>query len=535
MIELNVGGSHYTTLLSTLTKDADSNLAAMFTGKLPVYKDKDGRYFLDGDGKLFQYILDYLRTGTFPYEVIPNTGGFGFGGHSNFPHGIDKISIALYKEAVLFGLKALEGHLEQYKGMYIEKQLESFRKSKTGYEECMSKVLQAIPVTSMLGNSYTIVVLKQMTDGQPARHCEHSCAYNYPTENFLRPPQVSSKDLAIVEVPCTIDHTVLNCLYLDLTRIGFNVNCGVSECNFHCEEAPRNVFGSFSFGSRVQRQCCREPVFYIQINWSLAPFAPVFNNKGFSFGGGQAVSTPFTGFGTPAQTGCFGNPQNNKGGGSIFGSQQNNTGQSGLFGSQQNSQNTSGFGQSGFGQSAVGQEGSLFGSQQSSSGQTSFFGSQPQSQTCFGFGQSRVGAGFGTFGSQQNSSGPSGFGSVFGGGAKTGSDQSSFSFGGQTQNNQSSGFTFGQKSQSQQSQVEETRRGFSFGSGVFGNPSKQGFSQEASAQSGESTSTGTARGFSFGTPHMFGQPPSTVENEDSASQQSFTFKGFTAVKDEQDL
>ena len=66
IIELNVGGVFYTTALSTLTRDGDSLLAQMFTGRSrePVLRDSKGKYFIDRDGVLFRYTLDYLRDGT---------------------------------------------------------------------------------------------------------------------------------------------------------------------------------------------------------------------------------------------------------------------------------------------------------------------------------------------------------------------------------------------------------------------------------------------------------------------------------------
>ncbi|XP_043461379.1 BTB/POZ domain-containing protein KCTD16 [Leptopilina heterotoma] len=61
IVELNVGGVFYTTTLSTLTSEIDSNLAAIFTEKLKLKKDAKGKYFLDRDGVLFRYVLDFLR------------------------------------------------------------------------------------------------------------------------------------------------------------------------------------------------------------------------------------------------------------------------------------------------------------------------------------------------------------------------------------------------------------------------------------------------------------------------------------------
>lgn len=62
VVELNVGGVFYTTALSTLTREPDSLLGHLFSGKVPPPpRDAKGKYFLDRDGVLFRYILDFLR------------------------------------------------------------------------------------------------------------------------------------------------------------------------------------------------------------------------------------------------------------------------------------------------------------------------------------------------------------------------------------------------------------------------------------------------------------------------------------------
>lgn len=84
IIELNVGGVIYATLLSTVTRDPNCLLGRLFAplvhsttagvggggagsgeGKEDVAKgvtkDAKGRYFVDRDGVLFRYVLDYLR------------------------------------------------------------------------------------------------------------------------------------------------------------------------------------------------------------------------------------------------------------------------------------------------------------------------------------------------------------------------------------------------------------------------------------------------------------------------------------------
>ena len=64
VIPLNVGGCHFVTTLSTLIKDKDSMLAAMFSGRHELDTDSEGRYFIDRDGTYFKEILNYLRDST---------------------------------------------------------------------------------------------------------------------------------------------------------------------------------------------------------------------------------------------------------------------------------------------------------------------------------------------------------------------------------------------------------------------------------------------------------------------------------------
>ncbi|XP_059819910.1 BTB/POZ domain-containing protein KCTD21-like [Hypanus sabinus] len=69
-VTLNVGGSLYTTSLTTLTRYPDSMLGLMFGGTLPIKKDLQGNCFIDRDGNMFRYILNFLRTSQLdlPYD-----------------------------------------------------------------------------------------------------------------------------------------------------------------------------------------------------------------------------------------------------------------------------------------------------------------------------------------------------------------------------------------------------------------------------------------------------------------------------------
>ena len=62
-VKLNVGGQHFTTSVQTLTKDPNSMLAAMFSGRFNMKPSEDGSFFIDRDGTHFRFILNFLRTG----------------------------------------------------------------------------------------------------------------------------------------------------------------------------------------------------------------------------------------------------------------------------------------------------------------------------------------------------------------------------------------------------------------------------------------------------------------------------------------
>ncbi|XP_078350446.1 uncharacterized protein LOC144635232 [Oculina patagonica] len=62
-INLDVGGHLFKTSVQTLTKDPNSMLAAMFSGRFEMKPSEDGSFFIDRDGTHFRFILNYLRTG----------------------------------------------------------------------------------------------------------------------------------------------------------------------------------------------------------------------------------------------------------------------------------------------------------------------------------------------------------------------------------------------------------------------------------------------------------------------------------------
>lgn len=65
VLELNVGGQVYYTRRVTLAESASPLLARLFsstcTSSNDLARDQRGRYFIDRDGFLFRYVLDFLR------------------------------------------------------------------------------------------------------------------------------------------------------------------------------------------------------------------------------------------------------------------------------------------------------------------------------------------------------------------------------------------------------------------------------------------------------------------------------------------
>eukprot|EP01125_Pyxidicula_operculata_P020175 TRINITY_DN7406_c0_g1_i1.p1 TRINITY_DN7406_c0_g1~~TRINITY_DN7406_c0_g1_i1.p1 ORF type:complete len:177 (-),score=18.54 TRINITY_DN7406_c0_g1_i1:129-659(-) len=72
-VVLNVGGVRYETYKSTLMKYPDSMLARMFAHQNLAKQNDKSEYFIDRNGRAFEAILDFYRTGELivPYDVSP--------------------------------------------------------------------------------------------------------------------------------------------------------------------------------------------------------------------------------------------------------------------------------------------------------------------------------------------------------------------------------------------------------------------------------------------------------------------------------
>ena len=74
IVKLDVGGCIFKSNVSTLQKDPESLLAQMFSGQIELTQQQDGSYFIDRDCSNFRHILNYLRNGDLPSDVIKKVG-----------------------------------------------------------------------------------------------------------------------------------------------------------------------------------------------------------------------------------------------------------------------------------------------------------------------------------------------------------------------------------------------------------------------------------------------------------------------------
>ncbi|KAM8875395.1 BTB/POZ domain-containing protein KCTD1-like isoform 2-T2 [Spinachia spinachia] len=97
-VHIDVGGHMYTSSLATLTKYPESRIGRLFEGTEPIVLDSlKQHYFIDRDGAMFRYILNFLRTSKL---LIPDD--------------FKEYSL-LYEEASFFQLNPLQAELERWK------------------------------------------------------------------------------------------------------------------------------------------------------------------------------------------------------------------------------------------------------------------------------------------------------------------------------------------------------------------------------------------------------------------------------------
>lgn len=153
VIAINVGGYYFETKLSTLTKDKDSMLAAMFSGRHELDTDSEGRYFIDRDGTYFKEILNYLRDST----QLPNA---------------DR-ALEVYKEAQFYQIQGLIDTLDRFSNVFAHK-LEEAKKSKLGsdFEKWQQQIITCAQNKSLQNlTSTSKVSLLSQEDHEKVMEC----------------------------------------------------------------------------------------------------------------------------------------------------------------------------------------------------------------------------------------------------------------------------------------------------------------------------------------------------------------------------
>ncbi|XP_076090311.1 uncharacterized protein LOC143062530 [Mytilus galloprovincialis] len=137
VIGLNIGGYKFTTRLSTLIRYSDSMLGAMFSGRHNLDKDNKDNYFIDRNGKYFQYVLEFLRDENFfpPIDVRKN----------------------VLIEAEYFGIKPLVDKLKRLPPLFPDEVIvDNLRNKMKDYRDIKEKIsqLSTVHVVDQSGISF---------------------------------------------------------------------------------------------------------------------------------------------------------------------------------------------------------------------------------------------------------------------------------------------------------------------------------------------------------------------------------------------
>nr|XP_054971009.1 BTB/POZ domain-containing protein KCTD7 isoform X3 [Pan paniscus] len=121
VVPLNIGGTHFTTRLSTLRCYEDTMLAAMFSGRHYIPTDSEGRYFIDRDGTHFGDVLNFLRSGDLPPR--------------------ERVR-AVYKEAQYYAIGPLLEQLENMQPLKGEKVRQAFLGLMPYYKDHLERIVE---------------------------------------------------------------------------------------------------------------------------------------------------------------------------------------------------------------------------------------------------------------------------------------------------------------------------------------------------------------------------------------------------------
>jgi len=255
VIDLNVGGFHYTTSLSTLCKYKDSILAVMFSGRYNLVRDKIGHIFIDRDGRYFGHILNYIRCNQIPPESIV---------------------LDVLREAKFFYINSLIIKLENSSPCVISlRRRESFRRLIPDYEHMKMDIInKSIEKRSSFHESRVVITQVDHTKLKGAIPCyncsrefvtvTHACAFDGLTADLQIQQQLKP-----IQSDIHIDMDKLVAFVIDeLIHDGFNVSAERVTCRFSVRCQTCTLSGLYTAGGILAPRECQNIAHVIKFIWS---------------------------------------------------------------------------------------------------------------------------------------------------------------------------------------------------------------------------------------------------------------------------
>ncbi|KAA0704078.1 BTB/POZ domain-containing protein KCTD7 [Triplophysa tibetana] len=237
VIALNVGGTYFTTRLSTLRRFEDTMLAAMFSGRHYIPRDAEGRYFIDRDGANFGDILNFLREGELPPR--------------------DRVR-AVHREAQYYAIGPLLESLEDTQPLTGEKVRQAFLDLLPNYKENLEHIVEIAKIRAIQRKArfakLKICVYKEEMPITP---------YERPLFNSLRFER-SESEAKLFEHQCEVDvsfgpweavadvYDLLHCIVSDLAERGITAD---QQCIGVCDKHLINHY------------YCKRPIYEFKITW----------------------------------------------------------------------------------------------------------------------------------------------------------------------------------------------------------------------------------------------------------------------------
>ncbi|KAI3385400.1 hypothetical protein SNEBB_009275 [Seison nebaliae] len=268
VISLNVGGTIYTTALSTLQRFDNSMLNVMFTGKYKLSTDSMGNYFIDRDGRTFGHILNYLRCNELPPEsVAPD----------------------VYREAEFYCLNELVERLEILSPRVITMLRYNRRSLNLPDYDCVKLTVIECAKSKMPFSNKFHVALTQKDNSNRLKgtipcfncarelvHVDHTCTFegvpsdiSLNLQNEMEKAEVDSlyHEPQHQQQAVTMENYI-EFLIDDLKRSGFDIRSKTVVCKFSVRCSSCTLSGLYTAGGILAPRECPNMAYLLSFNWN---------------------------------------------------------------------------------------------------------------------------------------------------------------------------------------------------------------------------------------------------------------------------